>query len=280
MSWTNYDITISISKMRTKTQPNVFFPLEFTKRNFKREKLYLSKRSNMDLSHLHPTEINNIAVKQMESGDIDGAIATFTVAVRASKQLMVKSRDEEEDLKTQDGTSDEQKLDNLMRISHPDNDSMDCREEMAQDQCYMYRRAIQVTEDDIEDDYESRIVLSVVILFNLALSNHLSAEMEDDETRKSLKLRKAAKLYEMTYNLHQDASIGLNPLFLLATVNNLGVIYQTMNQQETAQELFRTLLSTILFLTDCGEGKVVSEFGGFFQNVSGFIFSECTAAAA
>jgi hypothetical protein len=52
-----------------------------------------------------------------------------------------------------------------------------------------------------------------------------------------------------------------------------------MNNGEIANKCFEHLLSTMMFLIDCGEGDVC-ELDGFLRNVSNLISEQCSAAAA
>ncbi len=141
---------------------------------------------------------------------------------------------------------------------------------------YMYRQAIHIPLT-IESNYQASIMVSVMIIFNLALAHQLSAVGSD---KKHSKLRKAADLYEISFNLQQDANFkNNNVVFTLATMNNMGIILHKLNDGETANKCFEHLLSTLMFLIDSGEGDVC-ELDGFLRNVSNLISEPCSAAAA
>ena len=159
------------------------------------------------------------------------------------------------------------------------------------DTCFIYRRPISVSPVS-DADVESNIVASAAILFNMALSYHLAADSllshksyggdNDTNCRRRSYLLKAAKLYEYGYIMEREELSFSSPLYTMATVNNMAVVYQSLNDHASSQGLFQNLLSTIMFLLTCGESACVgsSNFDGFIRNVSKFIGTRPTAAAA
>jgi hypothetical protein len=55
-------------------------------------------------------------------------------------------------------------------------------------------------------------------------------------------------------------------------INNLAVIYQQLDEKETARKFFQQLLSTLMFLVDCGEMQA-SQFDGFLINANPSVLS-------
>jgi hypothetical protein len=144
---------------------------------------------------------------------------------------------------------------------------------------FVYRHPIHIPTS-LSEQYDANfITISTVIVFNLALATHLSATKKDDNYRETL--RTAARLYDSVFELQRaQRSAGSFVLFLTATINNLGVVYQQLDDDEMACKCFGQLLSTLMYLTDCqesGDRSVlsISEFGGFFRNV----FPCCSGAA-
>ena len=242
-------------------------------------------------------EINNKAVMALESRQLQEAMDGFTLALRLSKEWVISCCDANVAQREQQGRHCS--LDELMRRSFQDNsEDEEQRPAPSPQQSYIYRKAIPMTSDVVGDNYdESSTVLLSCILFNLALAYQMSVEnLHYDDARRITNLEKAVKLYEMSYNAakqrtgddddgssHNDGGdddTGVTPLFAMATVNNMAIIYRSLNKPEESESLLQHLLSTIVYLTDCGEGKLVSEFQGFFQNVSPLMAKSCTAAAA
>ena len=285
---------------------------------------------------LNPVELNNGSVDAIENGcHYDVAVANLTAALKVTKQLMASAAaaaalsspqwsspqiDMESSSpskqRTGDNTTPAISLDDFMR--RRDNNKMETDhedhahdEDDVQDTPYIYRRLIRVTESSIDvTSKESLMVLSATVVFNLALAHHLAAAdgtvsqykgivtvMSHERRVKFLK--KAVTLYELAYNLNQDSITSMNPLFMMAIVNNMAVVHLSMCQYEKAQVYFQHLLSTIMFFSastasqssdgNNNEGARFSsifnnadcqrEQAGFFRNIS-FLISRVTAAGA
>ena len=268
----------------------------------------------------------------------DVAVANLTAALKVTKQLMAtaaaaalsssQSASSRSDMYSSSPTSKQRnadttpstislddfmrRCDNKMETDHEDhmiiNDVDDDDDD--QDTPYVYRRLIRVTDSSIDvASKESLMVLSATVVFNLALAQHLAAADGTVSQFKGLVtvmsherrvkfLKKAVTLYELAYNLNQDSIMSMNPLFMMAIVNNMAVVHLSMCQYESAQVYFQHLLSTIMFFSastasssnsNNNEGVRFSsifnnadcqrEQAGFFRNIS-FLISRVTAAGA
>jgi tetratricopeptide (TPR) repeat protein len=207
---------------------------------------------------------NNSAMSLIAAGDYDAAISTLSSALTTCKLVMGEADEHHQPVKIS--------LDQCMTQS-PAAQAKTSNED--ENDHYMYRQAIQIPLT-IESNYQASTMVSVMIIFNLALAHQLSAVGSD---KKQSKLRKAAKLYELSFNLQRDENFENNVVFTMATVNNMGLIYHKLNDGETANKCFEHLLSTLMFLIDCGDGGVC-ELDGFLRNVSNVISEPCSAAAA
>jgi tetratricopeptide (TPR) repeat protein len=145
---------------------------------------------------------------------------------------------------------------------------------------YIYRTPMQVSSTMKVSSYEESVIMSVMIMFNLALAHHLSGLDEGCEHSHS-QLQKAVKLYEYAYNMQRDEHLVNNTFFTMATLNNLGQIYQTMKASDIAEKFFQQLLSTLMFVVDCREGRgKFSGLEGFFQNTTHLVLHLGPAKAA
>jgi hypothetical protein len=122
----------------------------------------------------------------------------------------------------------------------------------------MYRQAVHVPVE-IEFSFRASALISTMIIFNLALAHQLLAATHE---KKEQLLSKAAKLHECGFNLRRAEDFESNILFTLATMNNLGLIHQQLNDRDQAKKCFEHLLSSMMYLIDCGEGRGF-EFDGF-----------------
>jgi tetratricopeptide (TPR) repeat protein len=205
---------------------------------------------------------NNSAVSLIAAGDYDAAISVLLSALETCKQILGEAYEHHQPVKTS--------LDQFMTQSPAIQAKTSNEDENGK---YLYRQAIHIPLT-IESNYQVSIM--VMIIFNFALAHQLSAV---DSNKKKSKLRKAAKLYEISFNLQRDENFEKNVVFTMATVNNMGLICHKLNDGETANKCFEHLLSTLMFLIDCGEGDVY-ELDGFLLNVFNLIYEPCNAAAA
>ena len=244
----------------------------------------------MNNSHHPAIELNNIAVAKMDNGNNSDAITNLKKALAIAKRCWSNTPDHE--LVVVEGENDFNKaqrktsLDDFVSSSRPGRN--DNTEEETSSSSFLYRQAIHLSPEAIGRDNRSRQQLSAVIVFNLALAHHLIAETDETQQYNCFTMR-AAKLYELSWQLVQR-EVGYNsPLFMMVIVNNLGVAYQSLGEVENAQRSFEHLLSTMLFLMDCGHhhkifAKATKNHSnlqeGFFRNVSPLFLHQSTAAAA
>jgi tetratricopeptide (TPR) repeat protein len=240
--------------------------------------------------------LNSEAVAMIENGNFESAIPKLTEvlkqastagALQGFKKSRIQCCSEERVSMGRDPTS----LDECMASSsqqsqaeeEPDQQQEEQGEEAHQQQDYVFRRCIQIpisTETTIY--FESPLFIYVVIIFNLALAHQLSAmECSDGSESASLRLSKAAQLYELAFNLQRDECMEDNALFSMATINNLALVYKSLNDSENAEKCFQYLLSILMLFVGCGEQT--SEFVEyFFRNTASHlvVFKDRTAAAA
>jgi hypothetical protein len=241
-------------------------------------------------------ELNNQGAFSIENGDYTDALHKLTDALKVSRQITSSFDTVQEDgeqLKDDEkiDVDSESSLDFLMAkactAAHgfgnvkDDDDASDSGDCSSAGSFFVYQHPIHIPTFALssEQQYEANVTISsTAIVFNLALAIHLSAMKTDDNYKGTL--RKAARLYEYGFALVQQRS-GPSALFLTATINNLGVVYQQLEDDERACRCFGQLLSTLMYLTDCQEsGSLLSsEFGGFFRNASILIFPDCSGAA-
>ena len=151
----------------------------------------------------------------------------------------------------------------------------------AGDQPFVFTRPIFISEDTVEEELSSSclVALSFIQLYNLALCHHLCALRTEDGSR--TKLLKALSLYELAYRLQRDEDVEATVLQQMAIVNNVGSIHSALQQVECSRQCFENLLSTIMFVKDCGEADSVQDMDGFLSNTLPLIIiAGCTFAAA
>jgi hypothetical protein len=115
----------------------------------------------------------------------------------------------------------------------------------------------------------------VVIMYNLALSVHLSAMSHNDMTS----LVRAQRLYELAFQMHLEDSCDVTLLYSLALMNNLGLIYHLSGEEERSRTCFKNMLATMMYLLESDEAKTIKQWDGLFSNVIKRMFVETQVAA-
>jgi tetratricopeptide (TPR) repeat protein len=118
--------------------------------------------------------------------------------------------------------------------------------------------------------------ISMTILFNLAIANHLRAMK--DENNSNARLQRALKLYELVYAIQNTNTRGLPLTQCLGLVNNCGHIHKQLNREAKANRLFQHLLTTLMLMVQ--QGEEIPEAEGFFSTTSHLILQGPAAARA
>ena len=162
---------------------------------------------------------------------------------------------------------------------------------------YIHRQAVPIPFDIIDGDHKSSLCLSSMIVFNIALVNHLLSENMNHEEQRSMYLMRSIKLYELVCRMLQDhSSEHDSPLFMMVTINNMGVACQQFGDIDKSNQCFQYLVSALFLLSECqgknhydginqqvviGTTETPTTFtDGFFRNVSYLMTKECAAPAA
>lgn len=249
--------------------------------------------------------LNNTAVSLMLDGDFDKAAPLLARALAVSREAMLRapstSTSDEDSFCKKSASTTEFSLDKCM-IQSP---SIDCeapednimmaarhQQELLQENhpYYIYRKAILIPMEDLSsfEDFESSTLVSVAIVFNLALLHHLLAAKHHQmnhqricsQTEQQL-LTKAVKLYDLALSLHSQETNIDSPVYIMACVNNLGLIYQHLSETVRANSYFQHLLQTLMFLVDCRQQPGdVAMLAGFLRNATGQICPNTAAPAA
>ena len=165
---------------------------------------------------------------------------------------------------------------------------------------------------------KDRATMSMVIVFNMALTHHLmsvSPESHQQQSsisttppplsssaafpvnsRKSLtksqrqRIQGALKLYELAFTMqlerdedqcdYEGDSSGINATFSLALINNCAQCYRVLGFSSQEQRFLDHLLSSILYLREIDFGYEIVELDGFLSNVLYRQTTGCFAPAA
>jgi hypothetical protein len=146
---------------------------------------------------------------------------------------------------------------------------------------YVYRIPLRLPESaSLTPGYNTHVVLSIVIVFNLALVHHLSG-LEEDPSSCAAKLDKAASLYNLTHGMLTQQVLDHTVLFIiLATKNNMGQIHKTHGQSEVADACFQEVLSINFYMSDNRRENDNLFLEGFFQNTTYLVLEKSHTARA
>merc|ERR1712194_684651 len=155
---------------------------------------------------------------------------------------------------------------------------------------------MNTNDDDYNDDYFDELSLYsteffskflMIVMYNLALTLHLHALSLSSSVHsssvslssgnsssitltattikqiKKLFLR-SRNLYELAFEMHLDADVDL--VFTLALINNLGLIYYTVNEKDRSTTCFKNMFSTMMYLMDSKEAHSITEWDGLLAN--------------
>jgi hypothetical protein len=146
---------------------------------------------------------------------------------------------------------------------------------------YVYRSPLRLPESSsLTTDFNTHVVLSIIIVFNLALVHHLSG-LEEDPSSCAAKLDKAASLYNLAHGMLTQRFMDHTVLFIiLAAINNMGQIRKTHGQSEVADACFQKVLSILLFMSDNRRENDNLSLEGFCQNTTYLVLKKSHTARA
>jgi len=172
-------------------------------------------------------------------------------------------------------------------------------------QVSIFQDPIMVRGDHFRASLDIQICeeLSYVIIYNLALAHHLksvelaaclscsssSGSVLTDRSTKQLQnlrrvyLHKALSLYEHSHQIlmKQSINIGVPVIHSMALVSNLSQIHHALGDHGKAEMCMQYLLSTIMYVIDCGNVDALgNSMDGFFNMILPLISGDVPAPAA
>ena len=233
------------------------------------------------------SKLNNDAVKLIDSNQYDMSIDKLTRALSEAKQELVASGATTTSISG--GSKLLPTLDSLMLDTAVCSSPADKIGESHYYTCYRPITLSMLATNTTSEEYKeyTLMIQSAAIIFNLALTYQLQAATLTS-TRRSSPLTKAVKLYEMAHNFAREISLlertEVNPLFIMATINNMAIVYDSLHNDRASTCMLKHLLSTIMRLSDCGlivsEIATSSQYDGFLRNVSPLVSKISVAPAA
>lgn len=162
---------------------------------------------------------------------------------------------------------------------------------------YVYSTPLAVMACDQESDFfrktpsrDVQTILSLVIIFNLALSNHLYALEQTKKggcslTKRRSWLSRAYALYEHSKALQYQLKLEACWFFSLMVINNEAQVLSLIGEHEGAEELLQGILSGLCCLNrhyreENESLPPIASLEGFSHNTSFLILKEVITAAA
>ena len=224
---------------------------------------------------------SNTGATHLENDDFTNALWSFREALHASKLLVNRSSTRRNEAPSE-------------RFVHLDHFMIDdCAPgDWGDVDAFFYRHALQVPvslSSSMIKDSRTTAMLSAIVIFNLALFHHrasMDATLRNDQGHDAVGLlRKAVRLYESLFPLLQRGDIeDGSTLFILHTLNNLGQAYRALDEIDNAEQCFRQVLSTLMYISTSDKdylcGASSSSLECFFFSTSYLIFPHCAQAAS
>ena len=147
---------------------------------------------------------------------------------------------------------------------------------------FVYRSGIRMPPSLAFDKDRDRL-MSSIFLFNLGLAHQLSAEATTaDAAQQHALFSKALKIYGLAFKMQgRGGYFNSNFLFIMAILNNIGVIHERLASPMLAKQCFGKLMSVLMLLTErkCYDTSKL-DMNGFFRNATLSCIDPCPAAAA
>jgi tetratricopeptide (TPR) repeat protein len=227
------------------------------------------------------SRFNNEGVTLIESGLYDEAISEFSKGLTLVKKILALQGDDDEADEAETSAEPESQSPSYhfhkMQEPKATNECGD-QEEFLSDETFIFRAPLYI-QSRVTDHTSFTYYLesSFMLLYNLALTHHLSA-LSGKDTQK--RLQKALGLYEFAYTIQTTEDIQLTVLQTMAIANNMGQIHAALDDEVKSRQCFQHLLSSIMFVNDCGERDSVEQMDGFIANVMPLILMGASAPAA
>lgn len=219
------------------------------------------------------TNLNNEGISRMDSADYEGAASAFSKGLSIVKRALASPEWDDLSSKALDQAANQDTpACQFYKLQSFDSDMLidqDEQQDWMNQDGFVFNEPIMVLPQSLETPgYSYFVKLSFIQLYNLALSHHLCALKQPKPKRF---LQKALSLYELAYTIHVSEDVELTILQSMAIVNNLGHLHRRLNDQEKSTQCFENLLTTLMFVKDCGDQDSYQLLDGFLSNVISLI---------
>eukprot|EP00536_Pseudo-nitzschia_multiseries_P014066 jgi/Psemu1/213651/e_gw1.652.14.1 len=173
--------------------------------------------------------------------------------------------------------------------------------EKHQDEGFVYYEALRVSQRSIDEGHYMGVTLPTIVLFNIAIANHLHAMSLPKRTFAEAYaawsiLQQASKLYQLAYELQTKNAVreqvdgcdgnwkgGLVSLrFMMLVTNNLGEIHRLAGNTTKQEMCLQHLWSAMIYMFYNCDRVILTrdEEEGFFYNLSPLVTPQHCAPSA
>lgn len=226
-----------------------------------------SMEMNQSLPYQPFIEANNQGVCHLLSDQYDDAITFFTSALKHVNENTERGAvQHSNDLSTMDDMAAYFVIQEGRVLSVP----VDTEKEL-----FVFTNPILVSHEINRLDYNFNAKLSIVAVYNLALSYHLCGIQKQSLEH----IEKALANYQLAYKIIIDEThVVVSQAMVI--LNNIGQIHRLLRNDAGAKDCFEYLLSTMLFVLQIGEADRIHNWESFLSNVMDFVVGNPNPAAA
>ena len=216
-----------------------------------------SSSSRIQIAHL-----NNEGSARIEAGDLEGGLTCLRAALSTTKALISQEHSESSQATVRCS------LDKLITFERNSAESGSGVEERS----FLVRPAkIQTSSPEVMFEEGNATILSMIIVFNMAVIKHITAMKDGD----AVLLQHAIQLYECTLNLQNSYGQRLccnGTVFRLVLLHNLGHAHSALGDKVTADHLYKQLLSALMYVVNTHQMDTagVSPFGDNAEYIRSF----------
>lgn len=262
--------------------------------------------------------INNIAVTLLESGNVYEARQVFYLAKEMMKRILDQEmirRKNSTGYNNTDSTAAEQwsascplpssplpstaPTSKRWNRASPNVDhlsfNLSLQSSTNSSSLYSFLRPFYFSQDIINSSNPPMIKLSISLLFNLALSNHAIAMLQNNTSPPSCSSStsfadEAIFFYKLAYSLQVDDRIEVSWLHTMGMINNVGKLLAGVGIYEESQHCFQHLLIQLIMVqidqqSRCNGGLLIEtttnkQIEGFLDNIWLMVLNSSNTSAA
>jgi hypothetical protein len=219
---------------------------------------------------------SNEAVHHLDSGDLSSGVGCLSNALMMIMKAITEASAADSKCTLHHGCCEGQSYVSTepVLISHP----------FMLQSSYVYRYASRISTKGLVHCPENCSTISAIIVYHLALVHHLQALQTEGSHESVTSLKKAARLYEHSYQLHMNESGTVDDRRAMGLLNNLAHVNHMLHDESKANKCWQMLLSLILYVREYRVSEeheeIRSDVHGFLTNVTHLMLKASVSAPA